>query len=114
MPETVPPRSDARSWGRSWVLRTVLVVAAGAGTVLYFYADTLIEQRLRRATVELLTRRFASEVELTSLRVNVGFSLHVRGEGLPWSRSGHSRSWQVCASYGHAASSACTSRDSRS
>jgi hypothetical protein len=64
------------------VLRTVLVVAGSAGAALYFYADTLIEQRLRPATVELLKRRFDSEVELASVRVHVGLSLHVRGEGL--------------------------------
>ena len=70
---------------RRWVVRVLIafaVVLVGIGVAAYLYADSVIEQRLRRATIELLQRRFDSEVELESLKVSLTPSLSVRGEGL--------------------------------
>jgi hypothetical protein len=60
----------------------VLILGAGAVFSLYYYADRLIEQRLRPATVELLEKRFNSRVELGSLRIAFTPGLSIRGEGL--------------------------------
>jgi len=68
----------------SWriVGSAVLIISVGAAIGLYYYADRLVEQRLRPATVELLERRFNSKVELASMRVAFTRNLSVRGEGL--------------------------------
>jgi hypothetical protein len=58
------------------------IVAGAAAAALYFYADTLVERRLRPATIDLLARRFDSEVQLDSLSVRVFPTLGVRGQGL--------------------------------
>ncbi len=58
------------------------LVAAGAAVVLYLYANRLIEWHLRPATIELLERRFDSDVELKRLAVAFSPTLSVRGEGL--------------------------------
>ncbi|HUE84808.1 MAG TPA: AsmA-like C-terminal region-containing protein [Vicinamibacterales bacterium] len=60
----------------------VLIVGVVGVIGLYYYADRLVEQRLRPATIELLERRFNSRVELESLRVVLRPSLSIRGEGL--------------------------------
>jgi hypothetical protein len=60
----------------------VLLLGVVGGIGLYYYADGLIEQRLRPATVELLERRFDSRVELGTLRVTLSPGLSLRGEGL--------------------------------
>jgi hypothetical protein len=68
------------SWKR--LALVVLIVGAGVAIALYYYADHLVEQRLRPATIELLERRFNSSVELASLSVTLNPQLSVRGEGL--------------------------------
>jgi hypothetical protein len=60
----------------------VLIVVAAAGAALYAYADVLIEERLRPATIALLEERFDSKVELASMRVTLTPTLSIRGEGL--------------------------------
>ena len=65
MPE--PERTNSGGVGRRWVLRGLLafvIVVIGVGVTAYLYADSIIEHRLRPATIELLQRRFDSEVEL--------------------------------------------------
>ncbi len=82
---TEPTTGIRPGTARRWVLRGLVafaVVLIGVGVVVYLYADSLIEQRLRPATIELLQQRFDSEVELKSLKVFFVPSLHVRGEGL--------------------------------
>jgi hypothetical protein len=64
------------------VLAVAVVVAACVALALYLYADRLVEQRLRPATIELLERRFDSKVDLDRLFVRVLPSLSIRGEGL--------------------------------
>lgn len=65
-----------------WALAAMLVgVIAGAGA-LYVYADRLIEQRLRPATIALLEDRFDSSVELAAMTVRFVPTLSVRVEGL--------------------------------
>jgi len=64
------------------VLVTVLAATAATGVMLYIYAGRLIEQRLRPATIELLERRFDSQVELARLTVAFTPTLSIRGEGL--------------------------------
>ena len=69
----------------AWRLRlgiSLLILGSLAAIALYLYAGSLIEQRLRPATVELLERRFNSRVELASLRVALTPKLSIRGEGL--------------------------------
>jgi len=61
---------------------TVLILSVAAGVSLYYYAGTLIERRLRPATIELLEKRFDSKVELDALRVSFTPTLSIRGEGL--------------------------------
>lgn len=68
------------SWKIVGSVMLILSVAAAIG--LYYYADRLVEQRLRPPTVELLERRFNSSVELDSLRVTITPTLSIRGEGL--------------------------------
>jgi hypothetical protein len=60
----------------------VLFASVAGGIAVYYYADTLVEQRLRPATIDLLERRFNSRVELDSMRVTFTPRLTVRGEGL--------------------------------
>ena len=70
---------------RRWVIRGLVafaVILSAVGVGLYRYADSLIERRLRPATIELLRQRFDSDVELSSLNVSLAPSLGVRGEGL--------------------------------
>jgi hypothetical protein len=59
-----------------------VIVLAGVVVALYLYGDNLIEARLRPATIELLERRFNSQVELASLDASFVPTLSVRGEGL--------------------------------
>lgn len=83
MPESMPARRSGSV--RRWAVRGLIafaIVLIGVGLGAYLYADSLIEQRLRRATIELLQQRFDSEVELKSLKVSLVPSLSVRGEGL--------------------------------
>ena len=68
------------NWRRFAIL--VLIVGVGLAIGLYYYADRLVEQRLRPATIALLERRFDSKVELASLNVSLNPQLSVRGEGL--------------------------------
>ena len=57
----------------------LIVVAAIAA---YLIVDDLIERRLRPATIELLEKRFNSDVELRTLDVRFLPTLSIRGEGL--------------------------------
>ena len=63
-----PPVTDAtRSRRRRWVggvLLALALVSTGLAIAAYVWADRLIEHRLRPATIDLLSRRFDSEVEL--------------------------------------------------
>jgi hypothetical protein len=68
--------------GWKGVAAAVLIVGVGTAIGLYYYADRLVEQRLRPATIELLERRFDAKVELGSLRVDVFPQLSVRAEGI--------------------------------
>jgi hypothetical protein len=72
-----------RKW-LSW--RTVGVVVLIVGVLgalgLYYYAEAIVESRLRPATIELLERRLNSRVELASMKVTFSPTLSVRGEGL--------------------------------
>jgi hypothetical protein len=61
---------------------TVLMIGAVCAIGLYYYANRLVEQRLRPATVALLERRFDSRVELGALRVHFNPRLSITGEGL--------------------------------
>jgi AsmA-like C-terminal region len=79
-PVTSPTILKRRRWRRIAAIAG-LTVAAGA-IALYYYADRLIERRLRPATIDLLERRLDSKVELASLRVQFTPTLSVRGEGL--------------------------------
>ena len=77
---TVPVKRVRSSWK---VLGTVVLILGVAGGIgLYYYADRLIERRLRPATIELLERRFDSRVELNTLRVAFTPRLSIKGEGL--------------------------------
>jgi hypothetical protein len=68
------------SWRRFAV--AVLIVGVVAVISLYYYADRLVERRLRPATIELLEKRFDSSVELSSLRVRFTPQLTIRAEGI--------------------------------
>jgi len=69
-----------------WVIRALValvVVGGGATVAFYYYAGALIERRLRPTTIELLERRFDSDVELANLQVSAWSGLTtIRGEGL--------------------------------
>lgn len=71
---------DWLGWRR--VAIVVLLLGAGAVIGLYYYADRLVAQRLRPATVALLERRFDSKVELDAMSVSFSPQLSVRAEGL--------------------------------
>jgi hypothetical protein len=60
----------------------VLIVGALAALGIYYYAEAIVESRLRPATIELLERRLNSRVELASMQVTFSPALSVRGEGL--------------------------------
>jgi AsmA-like C-terminal region len=60
----------------------VLILGVVGAVGLYYYANRLIESRLRPATVELLERRFDSRVELGTLRVGFTPRLSIMGQGL--------------------------------
>lgn len=60
----------------------VLILSSAAVIGLYYYADSLIEQRLRPATIQLLEERLDSKVELDTIKVTLAPSLSIRGEGL--------------------------------
>lgn len=64
------------------VALTVLIVGAVSAISLYYYADSLVERRLRPATIAFLEQRFDSKVELADLSVTLRPALQVRGEGL--------------------------------
>jgi hypothetical protein len=74
------------SWKRLAIV--VLILGLGAATALYYYADRLIEQQLRPATVELLEKRFDSKVELESMYVTLTPRLRVRAEGITMRHQG--------------------------
>jgi hypothetical protein len=72
-----------RSWLRWKVLAGVVLIMGAAAVIgLYYYADRLVEQRLRPATIALLEKRFDSKVELESMRVTLTPRLRVRVEGV--------------------------------
>jgi hypothetical protein len=83
MPETLEPvtRNRRRRWLAGVAVAMIVAVTASVAG-LYLYADRLIERRLRPATIELLERRFESEVELEKLSVGFAPALSIRGEGL--------------------------------
>jgi hypothetical protein len=60
----------------------VLLLGVAAAIALYYYADTLVERRLRPATIEFLERRFDSTVELSAMQVRLTPRLTVRAEGI--------------------------------
>lgn len=68
------------SWRRFAVV--VLILSVGAAIALYYYANRLVVQRLRPATIQLLEQRFDSEVELESMHVSLTPRLSVRAEGI--------------------------------
>jgi hypothetical protein len=68
------------SWRRGVIV--LLILGVGTALGLYYYADRLVEQRLRPATIAILESRFDSKVELASLSVSLSPQLSVRGEGL--------------------------------
>lgn len=83
MARPVTPATTSRR--RRWVggvLLGVAVVSVGLAIAAYVWADQLIEQRLRPATIDLLSRRFDSEVELDRMTVGFTPALSIRGEGL--------------------------------
>jgi hypothetical protein len=82
-----PPRRRWRVWLVRILILFALVLGAG-GAALYSYADTLIETHLRPATIALLEDRFESDVELSSLKVSIVPTLHIRGEGLKLRKKG--------------------------
>jgi hypothetical protein len=92
MTEVASPAAAVRSHRlRRWLFRVgglVAIVAAAGLAALYYYAETLVEQHLRPATVSLLEDRFDSAVELGSLRVTMVPTLSVRGEGLTLRKKG--------------------------
>src|SRR5262245_25927618 len=93
-PADFPPSAGTPAPGRRWrvwlvrILILVVVVAGAGGAVLYAYADTLIETHLRPAIIALLQDRFESDVELSSLKVSMVPTLHVRGEGVKLRKKG--------------------------
>ncbi len=83
MSESVARGTGSRK--RRWIVRvacSLAILVVGAAIALYYYADALIEQRLRPATIALLEERFDSKVELTDLEVRFVPTLSVRAEGL--------------------------------
>jgi hypothetical protein len=73
----------SKAWFR-WrrIALVVLTLGVGAAIGLYYYADRIVEQRLRPATIELLEERFNSKVELASMSVTLTPQLSVRAEGI--------------------------------
>ncbi len=61
---------------------TVLIVGVLGGIGIYYYAERIVESRLRPATIELLEERLNSRVELAAMKVTFSPTLSVRGEGL--------------------------------
>jgi hypothetical protein len=59
-----------------------LIVGVAAGIAFYYFADSIVERRLRAATIQLLEQRLDSQVELASMKVTLSPSLSIRGEGL--------------------------------
>jgi hypothetical protein len=71
-----------RIWSRWRIVGAVtVVVLAAAAAGIYLYAETLIEQRLRPATIELLERRLDSKVQLDAMKITLS-PFSIRGEGL--------------------------------
>jgi hypothetical protein len=64
------------------------MVALAVGLGFYYYADRLVEQRLRPATIQLLERQFNSKVELESMTVSLTPQLSVRAEGITMRHQG--------------------------
>jgi hypothetical protein len=69
-----------RRWGIAGGV--LLLIIAGAGVGLYYYAGTLVESRLRPAIIELLAQQLDSRVELAALKVTFSPTPSIRGEGL--------------------------------
>lgn len=83
MSESVSRGAGSRK--RRWILRIAValaIVMTGTAAAVYYYANTLIEQRLRPATIALLEDRFDSQVELGALKVRFTPTLSIRGEAL--------------------------------
>lgn len=80
-PVAAAPLPRWRRWAL-WTLVVLILVAGIGGGILYVYADSMIEQRLRPATIALLEERFDSRVELAGLEVSLAPSLRIRGHGL--------------------------------
>src|SRR6266511_2541818 len=75
---TDKPRRRWRWWIAAVASVVVAAVAFAAGTM----ADSIVEHRLRPATIQLLEQRFDSDVELASLDVRVFPTLIIRADGL--------------------------------
>jgi hypothetical protein len=71
-----------RWFGWRRLVAAVLIVGVIAALGLYYYADRLVERRLRPATIELLESRFDSKVELGSMSVSLTPQLRVRAENV--------------------------------
>jgi hypothetical protein len=67
-------------WKHVAVGAVIVAISVAAG--LYYYADRLVGEHLRPATVRLLEERFDSTVELRSMSVSVFPQLRVRAEGV--------------------------------
>ncbi len=70
-----------------WILTTVGVLVClivTGGIVVSYFADDLIEARLRPATIRLLSARFGSEVDIREMKVRVlpKLAVHVAGVSL--------------------------------
>jgi hypothetical protein len=59
-----------------------VIVAIGVAASLYYYADRLVGEHLRPATIRLLEEHFDSTVELRAMSVAVFPQLRVRAEGV--------------------------------
>ena len=68
----------------SWrIVGAALAIVGVAGVIgIYYYADILVERRLRPATISLLEQRLNSKVELREMKVIFNPAFSVRGEGL--------------------------------
>jgi hypothetical protein len=66
-----------------WLVGAAIAIVGVAGMIaVYYYAATLVEYRLRPATIALLERQLDSTVELRAMTVTFTPALSVRGDGL--------------------------------
>jgi hypothetical protein len=86
LPELAHPVTKRTAfWRRTRWTRVISVIALVVIVLMvvgYFVADDLVARRLRPATIELLERRFNSDVELRELNINIFPTMSIRGEGL--------------------------------